>query len=174
MNKKGVSRMKKKRLSNSIRFLLIVIGIYITVGFFDIDLAMKAATKTGVIFVKILPILAFVFAIIYAVNRYLDAEKIQKHIGHESGIRGWLYAIVAGVIIAGPPYVLYPIFGDLQKKGMKNSLIAVILYNRNVKIQFLPAMVYYFGLAFTVVISIYMIIFSLVNGALVGALTKNN
>ncbi|MDY6822450.1 MAG: bile acid:sodium symporter [Thermodesulfobacteriota bacterium] len=36
--------------------------------------------------------------------------------------------------------MLYPIFGDLQKGGVKNSLIAVVHYNRNVKLQFLPAM----------------------------------
>lgn len=172
MRKRETSQMKKKRLSNSIRFLLIVVGIYIFIGFFDIHLIAKAVTETGVIFLKILPILAFVFIILYLINRYLNTKKIQKHLGEKSGIRGWLYAVIAGIVLAGPPYVLYPILGDLQKREMKNSLISVILYNRNVKIQFLPAMVYYFGLSFTVVISIYMLVFSLVNGALVGVLTS--
>ena len=53
---------------------------------------------------------------------------------------------------------------------MRNSLLAVLLYNRNVKIPFIPAMIYYFGLKFTVFISLYIIIFSVLNGKLIEAL----
>ncbi|MFW5888198.1 MAG: permease [Patescibacteria group bacterium] len=169
-----VKKMKKKRMSNGIKFLLAVVGIYAIVALFDPALVEKAVIKTVEIFIQIIPILILVFAVIYIINRYLDPQKIQKHIGEKSGIKGWLYAVIAGVLIAGPPYVLYPVFGDLQKKGMKNSLIAVILYNRNVKIQFLPAMIYYFGLPFSVVMSIYMIIFSLLNGIVVEKLAGKN
>ena len=173
MSQPEVKKIKKKRLSNSNKFLFLVIGIYAGLGFYDIILVKDAFFRTFNVFLKIIPILVLVFVVIYIINRYLDAQKIQKHIGEKSGFKGWVYAVIAGVLIAGPPYVLYPIFGDLQKKGMKNSLIAVILYNRNVKLQFLPAMVYYFGLSFSLVLSVYMILFSLLNGALLGALTKN-
>lgn len=159
--------MKKKRLSNSVRFLLVVIGIYIVVGFLNPLLVQQALDKTGSIFVKIIPILILVFSIIYVINRFLDVGKIQKHVGSDSGVRGWLYALIAGILISGPPYVLYPLFGDLQKKGMRNALLAVILYNRNVKIPFIPVMIYYFGAAFTIIVSVYIIILSLLNGILV-------
>ena len=172
MNKKSLEQLKKKRLSNSMRFLLVVVILYIGLAFWDPALIKGAVWKTGEVFVQILPILVLVFGVIYVINHYLDPQKIERHLGEESGIRGWLYAVIAGILIAGPPYVLYPIFGDLQKGGMKNSLIAVVLYNRNVKVQFLPAMIYYFGLPFSVVLSFYMLLFSLFNGMLVGFFSK--
>ncbi len=167
-------KIKKIRISKSFLFLLMVVFLYAVVGFFDIVLVKEALGKTLEIFLKILPILVLVFGLIYLINRYFDTKKVQKHLGEESGLRGWIYAVVAGVVLAGPPYILYPIFGKLQDKGMKNSLIAVILYNRNVKLQFLPALIYYFGLPFSIILSFYMIVFSLFNGILVGILSKNS
>ncbi|MBW2540150.1 MAG: hypothetical protein JRE27_11165 [Deltaproteobacteria bacterium] len=76
------------------------------------------------------------------------------------------------MLVSGPPYVLYPLLGELKKRGMTNSLLAVFLYNRNVKIPFIPAMIYYFGLKFTIILSVYIIIFSIMNGKIMEALTK--
>lgn len=164
--------MRRKRLSSSMRFFLAVAGIYGVVYFFRPRLIQVAVQETGDMILKILPILAAVFVIIYLINRFLDPRRLQRHVGEGSGIKGWLYATVAGILISGPPYVLYPLLGDLKQKGMKNSLLAVLLYNRNVKIPFLPAMIYYFGLAFTVIISLYIVLFSFLNGLLVGILTR--
>ena len=50
---------------------------------------------------------------------------------------------------------------------MKNSLIAVFLYNRAVKPALIPLMIYYFGLSYLIVLTIVMIIFSIINGILV-------
>ena len=86
--------------------------------------------------------------------------------GKDSGLKGWFYDLIGGIIISGPPYVLYPMLGELQDNGARNGLIAAILYNRNVKIHFLPAMIYYFGMRYTVVLSIYILLFSLLNGKL--------
>ena len=69
--------------------------------------------------------------------------------------------------------MLYPLFGDLQKKGMRNALVAVILYNRNVKIPFIPVMIYYFGYSFTIIISLFIIFFSIFNGMIVELLVNS-
>jgi len=66
----------------------------------------------------------------------------------------------------------YPLLGDLKEKGMKDSLIATFLYNRAVKIPLLPMMVDYFGWDFALALSIYMILFSVVNGVIVQRLTQ--
>lgn len=44
--------------------------------------------------------------------------------------------------------------GHLKRQGARNALLATMLYNRNVKIYFLPAIVYYFGIRYAVVPSI--------------------
>jgi uncharacterized membrane protein YraQ (UPF0718 family) len=172
MIKGAIARMRNIRTSATVKFLVVVLGIYIVISFFDTGLAVKAAIDTGETLVKIVPVLILVFGVIYFINRYLNTSKLQKHVGGEFGIRGWLYAIIAGILVSGPPYVLYPLFGDLQKKGMRNALLAVILYNRNVKIPFVPVMIYYFGTAFTIIVSVYIILFSIANGLLVEALTN--
>lgn len=173
MIKAGINKLRQKRIATTIKFLLVVAGIYAVVSFFDRQLAIQATIDTGKTLIKIIPILVLVFGVLYGINRFLDISKLQKHVGSESGIRGWLYAIIAGIIISGPPYVLYPLFGDLQKKGMRNALLAATLYNRNVKIPFVPVMIYYFGTAFTIIVSVYIVVFSIANGLLVELLAPN-
>ena len=61
---------------------------------------------------------------------------------------------------------------ELKKKGMRTALIATFLYSRAVKLPLLPLMVHYFGAIYTLVLCLYLIIFSVVSGILVEKLTK--
>ena len=47
---------------------------------------------------------------------------------------------------------------------MRTALAGVFLYTRSVKLPFIPLMVYYFGGLYTVVLTTYLIIFSVVTG----------
>lgn len=161
-----------KKLSNSVKFLLVALLVYVVVAFLDKNLVLTGLEDTGKMFLRLIPILVLVLGIMFVVNRFVKTDRIQRHLGEESGWRGWLWAIITGILISGPPYVLFPLLEDMKKKGMKNSLIAVFLYNRNVKIPFFPVMIYYFGLVFTVIISFYIIIFSILSGWLVQILHK--
>jgi hypothetical protein len=87
--------------------------------------------------------------------------------GRDSGLRGWSLAIVGGILSVGPIYAWYALLRDLRTKGMRTALIAVFLYNRGIKLPLLPLMIHYFGLAYTLVLAIYMTLFSLLNGILV-------
>jgi len=64
--------------------------------------------------------------------------------------------------------------GELKKHGARNGLIAAMLYNRNVKIYFLPAIIYYFNLRYAVILSIYIILFSILNGILLEFIVSEN
>jgi hypothetical protein len=55
---------------------------------------------------------------------------------------------------------------------MKDSLIAVFLYNRSVKIPMLPVMIYYFGLAFAGILLFWTIMASFFQGILIDMLLK--
>jgi uncharacterized membrane protein YraQ (UPF0718 family) len=90
-----------------------------------------------------------------------------KFLGEKSGIKGFIFAVIGGILSLGPIYMWYPMLFDLRKKGMKSSLIAIFLYNRAIKIPLLPMMIYYFGPMFTLILTIYMIIFSVINGLIV-------
>ena len=160
-------KQKIRKIPGRFKFLLLVSILYGVIFFFNKSVAIAGFNKTFAMLIKIVPLLVFVFVVMIAVSLYVDSGKIKKHLGAESGVKGWIYSIVIGILISGPPYVLFPMLKELKEHGMKNSLLAVFLYNRNVKISFLPVMVYYFGLKFTIVTSIVIVIFSILNGVLV-------
>lgn len=163
----------KNKISGGMKFLIIVLALYSIVSFFSFSVAQNAFLNFWNMFIKIIPILGIVFMVMILVNLFFTKERVIKHLGKDSGVMGWIYAIISGILVSGPPYILFPLLGDLKKSGMKNSLIAVFLYNRNVKIPFLPVTVYYFGLNFTIVLSFYIVIFSILNGKIVGRLVEN-
>jgi len=165
--------INKNRISGGVKFLIIVLVIYSVIALFNFSIIKDAFFDFLQMLIKIVPILVIVFVVMVLVNLYFTRDKIGKYLGAESGIRGWLYAIISGILVSGPPYILFPLLGEIKKGGMKNSLLAVFLYNRNVKIPFLPVMIYYFGLSFTVILSLYIIIFSILNGKLIGWLVKD-
>jgi uncharacterized membrane protein YraQ (UPF0718 family) len=123
-------------------------------------------------FLKILgdvaPALAVVFLMMFFANLLVKPEIIVRHLGEEAGFRKWLVAVFGGIISSGPIYLWYPLLADLKEKGMSNSLMAAFLYSRAVKIPLMPLMAYYFGWAFVVVFSFYLVVSSIIAGWLVG------
>jgi uncharacterized membrane protein YraQ (UPF0718 family) len=157
-NKKG------KFLNGRVKFLLVMLAVYSVLALLNPILFEKSFQYFLKILFQIIPLLGFVYLILFLTNLFLDPGWIKKHVGKKSGVSGWLYAILGGILISGPPYILYPMLAEMRNYGARNGLIATMLYNRNVKIHFLPALVYYFGIKYTVVLSIYILLFSILNG----------
>lgn len=160
--------MKKQKIPAGIIFLAIVTIIYALTGLINANLFLNSLHKFADILKSVVPILLFVFVVLFVINYFINPKKIERHLGETSGIKGWVYTLVASAVISIPPYVLYPVLGDLKKHGMKNSLIAAFMYNRNVQIAFIPAMIYYFGWLYTCVFAFYIIVFSVISGIVVG------
>ncbi len=165
--------MGKNKINGGIKFLIIVLIFYLIIALYNFSVVKNAFLNFLTMLIKIIPMLGIVFIIMILVNLFFTKQKIAKHLGENSGTKGWIYAMISGILVSGPPYILFPLLGNLKKEGMKNSLVAVFLYNRNIKIPFLPVMIYYFGLNFTVILSFYIIIFSVLNGKIIGWLIKD-
>jgi len=163
-----------KKMPGGIKFLLGMVAIYFVASIFNASLVLNSLEKAFQTFVKLLPVLVLVFGVIFVVNLLLNPEKIKRHLGHDSGIKGWFFASAASVLIVSPPYVVFPLLGQLKEHGMRYSLMAVFLGNRNVQPAFLPVMAFYFGLPFTVVISVYILIFSVLSGIIMGKVMKES
>jgi uncharacterized membrane protein YraQ (UPF0718 family) len=161
---------KQKKLPGGIIFLALIIALYVLIALLDMALAHKAWIGFLSMLSRVVPMLGVVFVIMVVFNLFFTQKTLEKYLG--SGTKGWLSAIIGGILVSGPPYVLFPLLSDLKEKGMSNTLIATFLYNRNVKIPYLPVMAYYFGLPFTIILSVYMILFSIVNGYIVGRLSE--
>jgi uncharacterized membrane protein YraQ (UPF0718 family) len=145
-------------------FLTVVLVIYGVTALLDSDLTLRAITVFLQLLDKVYPVLILVFLLIFIIDLLLNPKRIEKYLGRRSGIMGWLTAIVAGVLSTGPVYAWYAVLHDLRNKGMRTSLISVVLYNRAIKLPLLPLLVHYFGLAYTVVLAFYLIGFSIVGG----------
>jgi uncharacterized membrane protein YraQ (UPF0718 family) len=119
------------------------------------------------IFRQVLPVLSLVFLLLFIANLLLTPEKIDKYLGNESGVKGWLASVFAGILSMGPAYAWYALMAELQQRGMRTALIATFLYSRAVKLPLLPLMIYYFGSSYTLVLCSYLVVFSVINGILV-------
>lgn len=159
---------KKYKPNNAVIFLLIVIIIYLIVFLINPSYTKSSFSNFLEAMLNILPIVGFVFIILFIVNYFLKPEKVKKHLGHESGLKGWFYIFFTGGFIPmGPPYVVLPLLGELKKQGMREALIISFLYVRNLQLIFLIVMAYYFGIIFTLVVSFYVFIFAILSGVLV-------
>lgn len=161
-----------ERMGSSGFFLISVFIVYGVVGMIDTEIVWNAFPALGRLILRVLPILLLVFGIMFLTNLFFEAKGIVRFLGKGSGLRGWAFAISGGIISSGPIYMWYPLLGDLKQRGMKDSLIATFLYNRAIKIPLLPMMIFYFGWPFTVILSIYVTLFSVVNGILVERMTR--
>ncbi|MBW1767613.1 MAG: hypothetical protein JRJ65_11245, partial [Deltaproteobacteria bacterium] len=61
---------------------------------------------------------------------------------------------------------------ELQKKGVKNSLIAIFLGNRAVKPFLLPMIISYFGWTYMLILTVFTILGSFANGYFTGVLVQ--
>jgi len=153
-------------------FFFLVVMVYVILGIFDFVLLTEVLYVLIRLIVRIAPILLIVFVVMFLTNLFFENKSLSRFLGKGSGFRGWVIAIAGGIASSGPIYMWYPLLSDLKEKGMKDSLIATFLYNRAVKIPLLPMMVHYFGWGFTLALSIYMILFSVVNGVVVQRLAR--
>jgi uncharacterized membrane protein YraQ (UPF0718 family) len=156
------------KIDGGLKFLVLVVLLYLGCAILNFELLVTALNGFGKLLKEVIPVILIVFIVMFLSNLLLDTEKISKYLGQDSGVSGFLISIIFGILSAGPIYMWYPLLADFKEKGMKNSLIATFLYNRAIKLQLLPLMIYYFSLKFTIILSLYMIIFSVINGILVG------
>jgi uncharacterized membrane protein YraQ (UPF0718 family) len=155
-------------------FFIFTIIIYALIYFLNNNLFYNTTNTFTKTIINIWPTIALVFILTFIINLFLNEKKILKLVGKESGKKGWFIAIFGGLLSHGPIYLWYPLLSDLQKKGMKNELITTFLYNRTVKLPLIPLMIFYFGITFTIVLTFWMLIFSIINGLIVGGLCDEN
>jgi uncharacterized membrane protein YraQ (UPF0718 family) len=152
-------------------FLSIVILLY-AVTWSTNPVTFKSALKTFTnLVIKVLPALAIVLVFLFTANLFLDSKSMAKILAESSGLKAWAAAILAGLISTGPIYLWYPLLAKLRDKGVRDSLLVVFLYNRAVKIPLIPLLAHYFGLTYTLVLTAYMILFSVINGFIVDKIT---
>jgi len=98
------------------------------------------------------------------INSFIQPKKIAKYLGKESGLKGWTIALLSGLLSHGSGYVWYPMLSDLREHGVRDGLIVTFFYARAIKLPWLPMMVAYFGTAFTIILTVYILLGALLQG----------
>ncbi len=153
-------------------FLALTLLAYMLIGLINPEATVQSLTFFIHVMTQVLPMLGLVFLLLFIANLLLEPKRIKRYLGKESGIKGWITAVLGGLLSVGSIYPWFAMLSELQQKGMRNALIAVFLYCRAVKLPLLPLMIHYFGVAYTLVLCLYLISFSIIIGILLEKLTK--
>lgn len=148
-------------------FLALVAVLYLILLILQPQQALTALTFTKNIALRILPVFSLVILIMFAVDYLLSPAKVAQWVGDSSGVKGYLIAIAAGILSHGAIFVWYSLLQEMKDKGMRSGLIAVFLYNRAIKLTLLPLLIFYLGFEYALVLSFYMVLASLLQGALI-------
>ncbi len=172
-NANGNATNKKKSNLSKI-FALITILIYILLYFIDKNFFTLSFNSLQNMVLKIGPYLILIFLLMLFNELVISPESVKKYLGKNSGWKGVLATSLFGVLSVGPVYVWFPLLKDLKKHGLTNKLIAIFMYNRAVKLQVLPVMIFYFGVRYSIVFTLFIIIASFFIGEIVDYLVKEN
>jgi len=164
-----------KKSNNSSWYFLGAVGlIYFVVYVVNPAQAFSALAFLYTLVLKLIPVFAFVYIFMVVVDLVLTPARIVKYIGEEAGIKKWIFIIIGGILSTGPIYMWYPLLADLQKKGVSDGLLATFLYNRGIKLQYLPLLVVYFSWPFIVLMTLFMIVGSVVQGVFINWANKKH
>ncbi|MCF6206803.1 MAG: permease [Sulfurovum sp.] len=165
------TQLKKRKSSGKI-MLLVVVVLYTITFFLSPKTGQKALASAWEIIEMVAPILLIVFFLMALLNTSIDSKYIAKHLGKESGLKGWLIALGGGILSHGPAYVWYPMLAQMREHGAREGLIVAFFYARSVKLPWLPLMVSYFGLLFTVLLTFFVIVGAWLQGLVADMLLK--
>jgi uncharacterized membrane protein YraQ (UPF0718 family) len=156
--------MKKETNKKAWIFLVVVVILFLMVFITNQEKGIKILQFYGHLLMQVLPILVLVYFILLLTNYFVDNKMIKKYMLDAKGYKIWLFTIVAGILSVGPIYMWFPLLKDLKDKGVKDRYLASFLYNRGIKLQWLPVLVLYFGLKYVLVLAFVMTFFSIPQG----------
>lgn len=157
--------MKKPKTSKAKwYFLLVVIISYLIVLVTNRNLFADSLKFFSNIFIQILPLFVIVFILMAISNFILTPKRITKFIGKKPKKRTWLIVAITGILSSGPIYMWYPLLADLKQKGMQPGMIGTFLYNRAIKLPFLPLILFYFSWQYVLTLTTLIFLASFVQG----------
>ena len=143
--------------------VLLYLGVFAVSPASSIDMLRSSYDEM----IAIAPYIIAVFIVMFFMNIFIKPSFVRKHLGSDSGLRGWIYSALGAMIFPGPPYIIFPLLEDLRNHGMRYSLVACFLNNRSVQPIFLPVFIHYFGLLFSLIVWAFVFIFSIISAIII-------
>ncbi len=150
-----------------VKFFLFVLFCYIILAFLNTPAAVSSLQKSFEIVEILIPIFVIIIILMAVIGYFFQEKTFISSMVRQKGLKGWMLALFIGLLSHGPMYAWYPMLEDLRKKGLRDGYITTFFYARAVKLPLLPLMADYFGFGFTVVLTLYIIVASVIQGLLV-------
>jgi len=170
--KKKDNAQTKKKLNGRYLLPLVCFG-YALLYIYYPDKTVEALWKSLSTMLHLLPVFLVVIVLMGIFTALLSAKRIAKLLGNESGLKGWLIAVLGGILSHGSSYIWYQMLANLREQKVKDGLIVTFLYTRAIKLPWLPLMVSYFGYAFTMLLMFYIIIGALFQGLIIEKINQH-
>ncbi|MGI6595069.1 MAG: permease [Christensenellales bacterium] len=119
--------MKIKSILKNNKLLIAVILTYIVLLIISPEIFLKAADNSLYYLIEMIQILPVVFLLTIIIDVMIPKNVIMKGLGKDSGVKGYMFALLLGSLSAGPIYAAFPISKVLLKKGASISNIVIIL-----------------------------------------------
>lgn len=162
----------KKFHFKGLKFFLFVVVLYLFLAFINPQKMITALTTDYNVLYSLLPIFVLIIFITTLINYFVKPKHIVKHIGEDSGLKGIIYALASGIVSHGPLYMWYGVLNEMRAAGAKEKLLIIFLYARAVKIPLLVFMIDLFGVMFTIIMTLYTLLASIIQGYLYEYLNK--
>ena len=125
--------------------------------------------KGAVMFLRLLPTLILMLALVSVVLYLIPEEKLSKYMGEGSGITGWVTAALFGSVALIPGFIAYPLCGILVKSGVAYSVIAVFITTLMMTgFLTLPLEARFFGWRVSIIRNLISLVAALLIGLIMG------
>jgi uncharacterized membrane protein YraQ (UPF0718 family) len=154
---------------------LVLFFCFIVVSFFTGFEPGKAVSRNFLTyFIEMVTFIPFLFIIVGLFDVWFPKEKVEKHIGRDSGAKGIFLVVLLAMLQAGPLYGAFPVAYMLYKKGasIKNIFIYLGAFS-SLKIPMLGMEIGYLGIQFTLVRTLISLPLFIAVGFLMEAYLKN-
>jgi len=120
--------------------------------------------------------LPVMFILVGLFDVWVSRERVQKHVGESSGVKGVLLIMLLAFVQAGPLYAAFPVAYILWKKGTSAKNIFIYLSSSSIaKIPMLAFEIGFLGLKFSLLrIMISIPVFVIIAIIMGKYFTKNN
>jgi len=164
--------MKKSKLINLLR--IIIFFAFIGVSYLmDFDKGEKTGQAFLSVLIEMLKILPCAFILIGLFEVWVKKETIIKHLGDNSGIKGYLWVLLLAGFSIGGLFVAFPLAETLNKKGA--SLKIIFTYLGFVGVFRIPMTIFeisFLGLPFTLVRLMITIPLFMLTGIVLGTVLR--
>lgn len=116
------------------------------------DYGLRAVAQFRMSLLEMISFIPLIFILIGLIEVWVPREIIQRHLGHEAGIRGVLWVVLLAMLQAGPLYGAFPVALMLWRKGcsVRNIFVYLGAFS-TMKLPMLSFEIGFLGLEFSLI-----------------------